>query len=98
MDEAHSARRELEKIMAITHIHRGGTAITNFSISDVGVYEEAILRYGKGDLIVGQPMPSMSGVDLSGTCLALHSKTPGKFPEGISEFWSIFDALRPKAR
>lgn len=97
MDEAHSARRELEKIMSVKHIHRGGTAITNFSIPQTGIYAEAILRYGKGDLVIGAPMPSMSGEDLSGICLALHSTTPGKFPEDMSEFWSIFDPLRQKA-
>lgn len=76
------------------HIHQGGTAITNFGIEQRPIYEVALKFYGKDDLVIGAPMPSMYGHDLFAPCLALHSTTAGQFPEGISDFWAIFTPIR----
>ena len=71
------------------HIHRGGTGVTNFDWRQQPLYEQAIKQFGDKDLSVGVPMAFVPGCGL----LALHASS-GKFPENMSDFWQIFEALR----
>lgn len=75
--------------MSAKHIHDGGTGITNFDSHQQALYERAIKKFGGGELYIGVPIKFEPGCGMQ----ALHSSS-GRFPNGITRFWKIFEELR----
>lgn len=81
----------MKDMYPVKHVLDGGTGITNFSPEQAMRYAESLLELGTAEMFIGEPMQSVSGQDLRGLYLCLHSVTAGGFPPSIGAFWRIFD-------
>ena len=70
---------------------KGGTGITNFSMNEFDLYNEAVFRYGNKDIVVSTiPMPPLK----PGQGGSLHNVGKGG---DMSAFWFVFKCVKEGA-
>lgn len=69
----------------------GGTGVTNFDLTDIDLYKEAVRQYGDLSLVVSNvPMPPMN---IGGSLHYTQSLSSYSIVD-LSQFWDIFRQLK----
>lgn len=77
-----------------THVHEGGTFITNFGNDKLKTYIKALSDFGDDRLVISDVAVDCSG-RLILDCCSLHSQDK-EFPENMSTFWTLIEVHTQK--